>query len=120
MATKVAETVGDMRHYEKYRCSIPELVEQVRNHIGKSALPDLNLDNLKALLARGWTVKEVQLEPFGGPIVGEIGVRFLLERDGLQVVVPVSPGEGLVEFLQKEAEEWEQKGVLVHYIIQSG
>jgi hypothetical protein len=52
--------------------------------------------------------------------VGEIGVRFLLERDGLQVVVPVSPGEGLVEFLQKEAEEWEQKGVLVHYIIQSG
>ena len=117
MATKVAETVGDMRHYEKYRCSIPELVEQMRNHIGKSALPDLNLDNLKALLAHGWTVKAVQLEPFGGPIVGEIGVRFLLERDGLQVVVPVSPGEELVEFLQKEAEEWEKKGVLVHYII---
>jgi hypothetical protein len=120
MATKISKVgLGD-KLFDRYRCSIPELAEQVRNHVGKSALPDLNLDNLKALLARGWTVKEVQLEPFGGPIVGEIGVRFLLERDGLQVVVPVSPGEGLVEFLQKEAEEWEQKGVLVHYIIQSG
>ena len=117
MATKVAEIKGDMGYYEKYRCSIPELVEQVRNHIGKSALPDLNLDNLKALLARGWTVKEIQLEPFGGPITGYIGVRFLLKRDGLQVVVPVSPGEGLVEFLLREAKKWEQKVVLVHYII---
>ena len=116
MATKVAEIKGDMGYYEKYRCSIPELVEQVRNHIGKSALPDLNLDNLKALLTHGWIVKEIQLEPYGGPIAGEIGVRFLLERDGLQVVVPVSPGEGLVEFLLDKAKEWEQVGLTVHYI----
>ncbi|MCS3920911.1 hypothetical protein Q2T83_10990 [Fervidibacter sacchari] len=105
--------------FERYRCSVTELAEQVRNHLGEVALPDLNLDNLKALLARGWTVKEIQLEPFGGPIAGNIGVRFLLERNGLQVVVPVSPGEGLAEFLLKKAKEWEQKGVLAHYIIQS-
>jgi len=35
----------------------------------------------------------------------------------LQVVVPVSPGEGLVEFLVGKAKEWEQAGVTVHYII---
>jgi hypothetical protein len=44
--------------FERYRCSVTELAEQVQNHLGKVTLPDLNLDNLKALLARGWTVKE--------------------------------------------------------------
>jgi len=62
-------------------------------------------------LACGLVVQGIPLEPFGGPIAGYLGVRVLLERDGLQVVVPVSPGEGLVNFFA-----WEQAGLSVHYI----
>lgn len=100
----------------RHCCSIAELIEQLRSHIGKVPVSDLNLEHLKAALQRGWEVKEIQLEPFGGPLTGYLGVRFLLERNGLQVVIPVSPGEGLAQFLKERAAEWEQVGIHVHYI----
>jgi len=53
MATMISKVGLGEELFERYRCSVTELAEQVQNHLGKVTLPDLNLDNLKALLARG-------------------------------------------------------------------
>ncbi len=100
--------------FGRYQCSIAELAEQVRSYIGKVPAPDMNLEHLKVALQRGWRVKEIQLEPYGGPVTGYPGVRFLLEHDGQQVVIPVSPGDGLVQFLFEKVAEWQD--IPTHYL----
>lgn len=117
MATIVGSIMSGGKSSTIYRCSVKELAEQVQTHIGAAPLPDLNLDRLKDALMRGWKLKEIQLEPHGGPVVGFVGVRFKMERNGLKVIVPVSPGEGLVQLLLEKADEWEKEGVIAHYIV---
>lgn len=118
MPQHVATYARQGRKFEIYKCSADELIRKVMEKIPTSRLPDFNLDHLRGCLKRGWRIKEIQLEPYGGPVRGFPGVRFLLERasDGLKVVTPVSPGERLIEFLRQHADEWEQAGIPIKYV----